>query len=86
MLVAHGAAFIKMKTDGVIARRASVALRVASFLAVVLFVLAGVLVASTIGGFHITHAAPTDTVANPLLRTSPPARACGSRTTANSRG
>ena len=29
------------------------------FLAVVLFVLAGVLVASTIGGFHITHAAPT---------------------------
>ena len=68
MLVAHGAAFIKMKTEGVIARRASVALRAASFLAVVLFVLAGVLVASTIGGFHITHAAPTDTVANPLLK------------------
>ncbi|WP_175904667.1 cytochrome d ubiquinol oxidase subunit II [Burkholderia seminalis] len=68
MLVAHGAAFIKMKTDGVIARRASIALRVASLLAVVLFVLAGVLVASTIGGFHITHAAPTDTVANPLLK------------------
>lgn len=68
MLVAHGAAFIKMKTDGVIARRASIALRVASFLAVVLFVLAGVLVASYIGGFHITHAAPTDTVANPLLK------------------
>ena len=68
MLVAHGAAFIKMKTEGVIARRASVALRVASFLAVVLFVLAGVLIASYIGGFHITHAAPTDTVANPLLK------------------
>ncbi|MCA8021436.1 cytochrome d ubiquinol oxidase subunit II [Burkholderia metallica] len=68
MLVAHGAAFIKMKTEGVIARRASVALRVASFLAVVLFVLAGVLIAFTIGGFHITHAAPTDTVANPLLK------------------
>ncbi|MCA8047693.1 cytochrome d ubiquinol oxidase subunit II [Burkholderia arboris] len=68
MLVAHGAAFIKMKTDGVIARRASIALRAASFLAVALFVLAGVLVASYIGGFHITHAAPTDTVANPLLK------------------
>ncbi|MDR6499074.1 cytochrome d ubiquinol oxidase subunit II [Burkholderia sp. DN3021] len=68
MLVAHGAAFIKMKTDGVIARRASIALRVASFLAVVLFVLAGVLIASYIGGFHITNAAPTDTVANPLLK------------------
>ncbi|MFP3560431.1 cytochrome d ubiquinol oxidase subunit II, partial [Paraburkholderia sp. SIMBA_049] len=68
MLVAHGAAFIKMKTDGVIARRASIALRVSALLAVVLFVLAGVLVASTIGGFHITHAAPNDTVANPLLK------------------
>ncbi|HEF5875544.1 TPA: cytochrome d ubiquinol oxidase subunit II [Burkholderia cenocepacia] len=68
MLVAHGAAFIKMKTDGAIARRASIALRAASFLAVVLFVLAGVLVAAYIDGFHITHAAPTDTVANPLLK------------------
>ncbi|MGZ2746118.1 cytochrome d ubiquinol oxidase subunit II [Burkholderia stagnalis] len=68
MLVAHGAAFIKMKTDGVIARRASVALRVSAFLAVVLFVLAGVLIASYIGGYHITRAAPTDTVANPLLK------------------
>lgn len=68
MLVAHGAAFIKMKTDGVIARRASIALRVSALLAVVLFVLAGVLIASTIGGFHITHAAPTDSVANPLLK------------------
>ncbi|AOJ63857.1 cytochrome d ubiquinol oxidase subunit 2 [Burkholderia ubonensis] len=68
MLVAHGAAFIKMKTDGVIARRASVALRVSAFLAVVLFVLAGVLIASYVGGYHITHAAPTDTVANPLLK------------------
>ncbi|MGU7771494.1 cytochrome d ubiquinol oxidase subunit II [Burkholderia sp. MR1-5-21] len=68
MLVAHGAAFIKMKTDGVIARRASVALRVSAFLAVVLFVLAGVLIASYIGGFHITRAAPTDAVANPLLK------------------
>ncbi|MBN6736354.1 cytochrome d ubiquinol oxidase subunit II [Burkholderia multivorans] len=68
MLVAHGAAFIKMKTDGVIARRASVALRVSSFVAVVLFALAGVLVAVYVDGFHITRAAPADTVANPLLK------------------
>ncbi|OXH91458.1 cytochrome d ubiquinol oxidase subunit II, partial [Burkholderia multivorans] len=68
MLVAHGAAFIKMKTDGVIARRASVALRVSSFVAVVLFALAGVLVAAHVDGFHITRAAPADTVANPLLK------------------
>jgi cytochrome d ubiquinol oxidase subunit II len=68
MLVAHGAAFIKMKTDGVIAKRASIALRVSALLAVVLFALAGVLIATWVGGFHITHAAPTDTVANPLLK------------------
>jgi cytochrome bd ubiquinol oxidase subunit II len=68
MLVAHGAAFIKMKTDGVVARRASIALRVSSLVAVVLFVLAGVLIASFVGGYHITQAAPTDSVANPLLK------------------
>lgn len=68
MLVAHGAAFVKMKTDGAIARRASIALRVSSLVAVVLFVLAGALIASFIGGFQITQAAPLDTVANPLLK------------------
>ncbi|WP_063532909.1 cytochrome d ubiquinol oxidase subunit II [Burkholderia sp. MSMB1589WGS] len=68
MLVAHGAAFVKMKTDGTIAKRASIALRVSSLVAVVLFVLAGALIASFIDGFQITQAAPVDTVANPLLK------------------
>ncbi len=68
MLIAHGAAFIKLKTDGVIAQRASIALRVSALLAVVLFALAGALIASYVGGFHITRAVPTDTVANPLLK------------------
>lgn len=68
MLIAHGAAFIKLKTDGVIAQRASIALRVSALLAVVLFALAGELIASYVGGFHITRAVPTDTVANPLLK------------------
>ena len=68
MLIAHGAAFIKLKTDGVIAQRASIALRVSALLAVVLFALAGALIASYVGGFHITRAVPTDTVANSLLK------------------
>ncbi|WP_179401194.1 cytochrome d ubiquinol oxidase subunit II [Burkholderia guangdongensis] len=68
MLVAHGAAFIRIKTDGPIARRASVALRAATLVAIALFALAGVLVATRVGGFHITQPAPTDTVANPLLK------------------
>jgi cytochrome d ubiquinol oxidase subunit II len=68
MLVAHGAAFIRMKTDGVIARRASIALRVSALVAIVLFALAGLLVATYVGGYQITQAAPTDTVANPLFK------------------
>jgi len=68
MLAAHGAAFVKMKTDDVIARRASLALRIASLAAVALFLIAGVLVATVIGGYQIVDAAPFDTVANPLLK------------------
>jgi cytochrome d ubiquinol oxidase subunit II len=68
MLAAHGAAFVKMKSDDVIARRASIALRIASLAAVVLFLIAGALVATVIGGYQIVDAAPFDTVANPLLK------------------
>jgi cytochrome d ubiquinol oxidase subunit II len=68
MLAAHGAAFVKMKTDGLVARRASVSLRIASLVAVALFLIAGVLIATMIGGYQIVDAAPFDTVANPLLK------------------
>ncbi|MBI0327249.1 cytochrome d ubiquinol oxidase subunit II [Burkholderia plantarii] len=68
MLLAHGAAFIRMKTDGVIAQRAGHALRLSALAAVVLFAVAGALIASSIGGYHITQAAPLDTVANPLMK------------------
>jgi cytochrome bd ubiquinol oxidase subunit II len=68
MLVAHGAAFVRMKTDGVIAERAARALRIASLLAVVLFLLAGALIATAIGGYQIVDAPPLDAVSNPLLK------------------
>ncbi|MGF6758530.1 cytochrome d ubiquinol oxidase subunit II [Paraburkholderia sp. GAS42] len=68
MLAAHGAAFVKMKTDGIVARRASVALRITSLAAVALFLIAGLLIATLIGGYQIVDAAPLDTVANPLLK------------------
>lgn len=68
MLAAHGAAFVKMKSDGVVAQRASVALRIASLVAVALFLVAGALIATLIGGYQIVDAAPLDTVANPLLK------------------
>jgi cytochrome d ubiquinol oxidase subunit II len=68
MLTAHGAAFVKLKTDGVVARRASTALRISSGVAVLLFIVAGVLIATLVGGYHITNPAPPDAVANPLLK------------------
>ena len=68
MLAAHGAAFVKMKTDGVIAQRASLALRIASLSVVVLFLVAGALVATMIGGYQIVDAPPLDAVANPLMK------------------
>jgi cytochrome bd ubiquinol oxidase subunit II len=68
MLIAHGAAFVKMKSDGVVQQRAAIALRFAALATVVLFVIAGTLVATFISGYQIMSAAPTDTVANPLLK------------------
>ncbi|MEM5315720.1 cytochrome d ubiquinol oxidase subunit II [Paraburkholderia sp. JHI869] len=68
MLTAHGAAFLKMKSDGIVATRASKALRLFSALTIVLFLVAGALVATLIGGYTITSPAPLDTVANPLLK------------------
>ena len=68
MLTAHGAAFVKLKTDGAVARRAAVALRISAGVAVLLFIVAGAFVATLIGGYHITNAPPADAVANPLLK------------------
>ncbi|NLP61350.1 cytochrome d ubiquinol oxidase subunit II [Paraburkholderia sacchari] len=72
MLTAHGAAFVKLKSEGVVAARASKALRIASALAVVFFVVAGAFVATLIGGYAITTPAPYDSVANPLLKSVEP--------------
>ncbi|QQC62643.1 cytochrome d ubiquinol oxidase subunit II [Paraburkholderia ginsengisoli] len=69
MLAAHGAAFVKMKTDGVVAKRAALALRIASLVGVVLFLIGGALVATMIGGYQIVDAPPLDAVANPLMKT-----------------
>ena len=69
MLSAHGAAFVKLKSDGVIAERASVALRIAALSAVVLFLVAGALIATMIGGYQVVDAPPLDAVANPLMKT-----------------
>src|ERR1700744_294040 len=67
MLSAHGAAFVKLKSDGVIAERASIALRIMALSAVVLFLVAGALIATMIGGYQVVDSPPLDAVANPLM-------------------
>ncbi|WP_226810259.1 cytochrome d ubiquinol oxidase subunit II [Candidatus Vallotia lariciata] len=68
MLIAHGAAFLRIKTDGAIAHRSSYVLFIAALITVVLFIIAGILIATQITGFKITQAAPLDAAANPLLK------------------
>jgi cytochrome bd ubiquinol oxidase subunit II len=69
MLAAHGASFVKMKTDGMVAKRAARALRIASACSLAFFAIAGVLIATVIGGFRMTSVPVMDSVANPLLKT-----------------
>ena len=69
MLTAHGAAFVKMKTDGAISARAALALRASSAVALLTFALAGALIATAIVGYRIESAPPLDGVADPLLKT-----------------
>jgi cytochrome d ubiquinol oxidase subunit II len=68
MLVAHGAAFLRVKTEGVLAVRAGVAVRIATLITVVLFVVAGWRIATTVTGFQLSYPAPPNSVANPLLK------------------
>jgi cytochrome d ubiquinol oxidase subunit II len=68
MLVMHGAAFLRVKTEGVIQRRASLALRGAAIATLVLFVIAGFFIATHIHGYRIVSMPSTGGVANPLLK------------------
>lgn len=69
MLVSHGAAFLRTKTDGAVAARASRILRITSLLTVSLFLVAGVFVAKIIPGYYLlTDSTVTGGPANPLLK------------------
>lgn len=68
MLVSHGAAFLRTKTEGIVLARASRVLRYSSLATLVLFLIAGTLIATHVTGFHLTQAPPTDGPANPLLK------------------
>ncbi len=69
MLVMHGASWLCMKTEGTVRDRARLWGTYAAAAVVVLFALAGVLVATMIDGFVITSEVVTDGPSNPLTKT-----------------
>lgn len=69
LLVAHGAAMLVIKTDGPIATRAARYGSLAGVIAAVLFVAAGVWIATGIAGFRMESVVDTALASNPLHKT-----------------
>ncbi len=69
LLVAHGAGMLVIKTEGAIAARAARYGSAAALVGAVLFVLAGVWIATGIGGYQVTSAVDGAAASNPLLKT-----------------
>ncbi|MBD8792681.1 cytochrome d ubiquinol oxidase subunit II [Pseudomonas syringae] len=70
MLVTHGAAWLRIKTDGEVARRARSAGSVAALLTLVLYAVAGLALWQWIDGYSITSAINTEGPSNPLFKTA----------------
>jgi cytochrome bd ubiquinol oxidase subunit II len=68
-LIAHGAVYLTLKTDGTVAERARRAAQVGALAGIVLFAMAGVWVAWGIEGYTITSAIDANGASNPLMKT-----------------
>ena len=68
MLVMHGAIWLQMRADNIIAARARVAAQYAGVVLIVTFALAGLWIAFGIHGYEITSMPPTDAPSNPLAK------------------
>jgi cytochrome d ubiquinol oxidase subunit II len=69
MLMMHGAVWLQMRADNIIAARARVAAQYAGAVLIVTFALAGLWIAFGIHGYQITSMPPTDAPSNPLAKT-----------------
>ncbi len=69
MLVMHGAAWLLVKTDGVVAERARRFGMVAALVVIVLFALGGLFLWIGIDGYRIASAIDVEGPSNPLLKT-----------------
>jgi cytochrome d ubiquinol oxidase subunit II len=68
MLVMHGAAYLQLRTEGVIQQRARNAARIASLALILLFAFAGIWIATGIEGYRIVTMADPNAYANPLAK------------------
>ncbi|MFK0164244.1 cytochrome d ubiquinol oxidase subunit II [Rhizobium sp. NPDC090279] len=69
MLVMHGAAWLRVKTEGVVAERARRYGSIAALAVIVLFALGGLFLWVGIDGYRISSAIDVDGPSNPLLKT-----------------
>ncbi len=70
MLVTHGAAWLLLKTDGAVARRARNYGMGAAVLTIALYALAGVLLAASVSGYRISSVIDSVGPSNPMLKTA----------------
>ncbi|MBB5607197.1 MULTISPECIES: cytochrome d ubiquinol oxidase subunit II [unclassified Janthinobacterium] len=70
MLVMHGATWLQLKTDGVVAERARRYGSVAAIATIVLYALAGVALWFWVDGYRITSTVVVDGPSNPMLKTA----------------
>ena len=68
MLAMHGALWLQLRAEDVIAQRARIAVQIAAAVLIVGFALAGVWVSNGIHGYKILSMPPLDAVSNPLAK------------------
>lgn len=69
MLAMHGAAFLQVKTEGVVTERARLAARIAALVTAIGFTLAGVWIATGIAGYKIIAMPDMNSAFTPLAKT-----------------
>jgi len=69
MLLMHGAAFLRTKTDGVIAERAAIAQMGGAIVTIMCFIAGGFWIAIGVNGFHVTHMPDPNTAFIPAAKT-----------------
>jgi len=69
MLTAHGAAFLNMKTEGIVQQRAALLLPWLALTTLLLFAVGGAWLATGIDGYHISSAHDATGPSDPLLKT-----------------